>query len=224
MIAVLFQFFYGGRIFAMPQKFFGSRKSIILILTGIFLLVLLTLTWWVISLQRVASEATVEPVLKIGYCGAEPEELCVLSFGRDLDENMVVNVFVPDRKFPAFYLKIKRAATESVYECEKDKEVPTNIYCYGDMVNLQERMEVRLFANADEHLVAAGTFTLKAILISESSQLGGMNDTATPPMEKTPSSTDVFNTPTETETPTPTLTLTPDTSYPDSSYPNSSYP
>ncbi len=206
----------------MLQKFFGSRKSIILVFAGIFSLALILLVWRIVSLQKAASEAVSEPVLKISYCGAEPEELCVLSFGRDLDENMVVNIFVPDRKFPSFYLKIKRIAGESVYECEKDKEVPTNVYCHGSMVNLQERMEISLFARADEQLIAAGDFTLKAILISESSQAGVVDGTSESGsiVGKTPTVTELFNAPAATSTPT----QTPDASYPNSSYPNSSYP
>ncbi|MBK8781570.1 MAG: hypothetical protein IPO22_07135 [Anaerolineales bacterium] len=201
----------------MLQKFFGSRKSILLVFAGIFSLALLLLAWRIVSLQKAASEAVSEPVLKISYCGAEPEELCVLSFGRDVDENMVVNIFVPDRKFPDFYLKIKRTAGESVYECEKDKEVPTNVYCYGDMVNLQERMEISLFAREDERLIAAGDFTLKAILISESALVeradGG--SAPEPTVDETPTTSAFFDLPTATATPT----KTPVTSYPNSSYP-----
>ncbi len=205
----------------MLQQFFSSRKSILLVLAGILSLVLLLLTWRVISLQRIASEATVEPVLKIGYCGAEPEGLCVLSFGRDAEENMMVNVFVPDRKFPDFYLKIKRITGESLYECEKDKEVRTSVFCYGDMVNLQEKMEVSLFAKKDDGLLAMGNFTLNAILISEPVQAGKKDGTTTPEstVDETPTPTLLSKTPTVMNTPTPTLTFTPDTSYPNSSYP-----
>lgn len=206
----------------MVQQIFGSRKSIVFVLVGVVVLALFTLAWRIVSLQQAASEATVEPVLKISYCGAEPEELCVLSFGRDVDENMVVNLFVPDRKFPAFYLKIQRATRESTYECEKDKEVQSSIFCYGDMANLQERMQVSIFAKADDHLLAAGAFTLKAILVSESSSAGVANTpTAAPGLDESPTSTEISTDVAKTATPTltPTLTPTPDVSYPDSSYP-----
>lgn len=201
----------------MLQQFFGSRKSILFALAGIVLLTLLALAWRIVSLQKAASEVVSEPVLKIGYCGAEPDELCVLSFGRDVDENMVVNIFSPDRKLSAFYLKIKRAAGESVYECEKDKEVPTNVYCYGDMVNLQERMEVSLFAKNDEQLIAVGNFILRAILISEPSFAEGSGGVSTleATVDETPTFIGSFNTPVATPTPT----QTPDVSYPNPSYP-----
>ncbi len=205
----------------MFQQFFSSRKTFLLILAGVIVLAFLALTWRIVSLQKAASEVDFAPVLKIGYCGAEPEELCVLSFGRDVDENMVVTVFVPDRKFAAFYLKIGRAVGESVYECEKDKEVRTYVFCYGDMVNLQERMEVSLLSLEDDHVLAVGQFTLKALLISEPSFAKESDGTSTPELivDEAPTSTEVFDTPTEPETPIETDTPTPEASYPNSSYP-----
>lgn len=204
----------------MFQQYFGSRKTVLFILAGVVALALLLLVWRIISLQKAASEAAPVQVIKIGYCGAEPEELCVLSFGRDAEENMVVNLFVPDRKFPEFYLKIQRVAGENVYECEKDKEVRTSVFCYGNMVNLQEKMQVSLFAKSDERLLAAGDFILKAILVSESlAGVSGGTATTAPDLEETLTPTVISNTLIETDTPTPTITPSPDVSYPDSSYP-----
>lgn len=206
----------------MFQQYFGSRKTILLVLTGVLLLALLALTWRFVSLQKAASKAAASPVLKISYCGTEPRELCVLSFGRDAEENMVVNLFVPVRKFPDFYLKIKRVAGESIYKCEKDKEVRTSVFCYGDLINLQEKMEVSLFAKTDERLIAVGNFTLNAILIS-SAQAQGIQDTptSTPTLTvDTETVTPTSGTPALTqETPAVTATFTPDPSYPNSSYP-----
>lgn len=184
------------------------------------MLALLAVAWRIVSLQKAASKVDVEPVLKIGYCGTEPDELCILSFGRDVDENMVVNIFSPNRKFPEFYVKIKRAVGESVYECETDKEIRTNVFCYGDLANLQERMEVRLFAKEDERLLAMGDFTLKALLISEPSVAENLEGISTLEAAVKEIPTPVFNTSAATATPTPT----PDASYPDPSYPNPSYP
>jgi len=203
----------------MLQQLLSSRKSIISVLVGIILLTLVALTWRIVVLQKAASKATPEEVLKIGYCGAEPDELCVLSFGRDVDENMVVNIFSPNRKFPAFYLKIKRATGDGMYECEKDKEVRTNVFCYGDMANLQEKMEVSLIASEDDKLLAVGNFTLRALLISEPSIAESSNDTSVreSAVNETPTFAESFSSNAPAKTPTPTLT-------PDASYPNPSYP
>lgn len=202
----------GGRILKMIQQRFASRKSILLVLAGILLLALLALTWRIISLQKEASEIVAEKVLKLRYCGANPDELCILSFGRDAEENLAVSLFVPDRKFPDFYLKIKRITGESVYECEKNKEVSTSVFCYGEMVNLQEKMEVSLLAEKDDRLLAAGNLTLNAILLSTQSQ----GSDGTPTFAASATAETLTST---AETPIATPTLTPQLSYPNPSYP-----
>jgi hypothetical protein len=199
----------------MLQQYFGSRKTILFILAGVVILALLLIFWRLISLQRAASESAAEPALRISYCGAEPEELCVLSFGRDMEDNMVVNVFVPDRKFPDFYLKIKRPSGESVYLCEKNREVSTSVFCFGEMVNLQEKMEISLISSENDRLIAFGNIMLNAILVSgqfqsESDGIQILEETLeTPTPMATVASTAL--------TSTPTPTFTPDPSYP--SYP-----
>ena len=202
----------------MLQQYFGSRKTILFILAGVIVLVLLAATWRIASLQKAASEVGFEPVLKIGYCGVEPDELCVLSFGRDAEEKLVVNLFAPVRRFPDFYLKIKRLTGESTYECERDKEVRTSVSCYGEMVNLQEKIEISLVAKEDEHLIAAGDFILKALLISEPVLAEKSDGTSMP---ETSATSEFFSATTATSprTPTSTPTQTPDASYPNSSYP-----
>ena len=208
-----------GRIFIMLKNLFDSRKTILFISAGVIVFVLLAVVWRIVSLQKAASKVDVEPVLKIGYCGAEPEELCVLSFGRDVDENMFVSIFVPDRKFPDFNVRVKRIAGESVYECERNKEVPTNVFCYGDMVNLQEKMEVSLIATSDERLIAAGDFILKALLISDLALDKKSDGTSTsePIVNETPTTPEFFGAPVATPVRIPTKT-------PDASYPNPQYP
>ena len=139
-----------------------SRK---LFLWGAGILALLFLIVWGIK-SIIPKPTTTEPAIKLRYCGADLEELCVLSFGRDVDENLVVNLFVPDEDFPDFKLNIKTRAGESDYECKKFSEVPTSVFCYGEMISLQERMEVSLISIEDENLLAFGNLTLDAILVS----------------------------------------------------------
>lgn len=193
----------------------------LLVLAGIIVLVLFGLAWRVVSLQRTSAEAVSEPIRKLRYCGAYPDELCILSFGRDAEENLVVNLFVPDRRFPGFYLKIKRITGEGRYVCEKNREVPTSVLCYGDMISLQEKMEIGLYSKNDGHLMAAGTLTLNAILLSTQSQGGGGVPTPAPTLAASATPEAIVST---NEAPVATVTFTPDPSYPNSSYPNPSYP
>lgn len=148
-------------------KYLSSiRTSRKLLALGTIVIILLSLAAGVVLLRQTSSEVAAESILKISYCGVDPEELCVLSFGRDLEDNMVINLFVPDRNFPYFYLKIKRTVVESIYECEKDKEVPTSVYCTGESIGLQEKMEINLISKEDDHLMAVGKLALLAVLLS----------------------------------------------------------
>jgi hypothetical protein len=140
---------------------------LILVLAGITIFALFgAALWQIVSSVSQTAEATVEPPLSFGYCGAELTELCILSFGRDADGNAIINFFVPERDFPDFYLKISRFNGESVYVCVRSEEVPTSVICMGDVINLNERIEISIMSIEDYRLLARGRFTLTAILIS----------------------------------------------------------
>lgn len=153
---------------------------------------------------QVPLEPLAEPIPSFGYCGAELHELCILSFGRDANGNAVINIFVPERDFPDFYLRVRRPDRESVYVCVKNEEAPTSVLCMGDVINLNERVEIDVLASEDYRLLARGTFTLKAILISSQAW-----DAATPPSETETSAPERTGTP-----PASTATSTPSVSYP----------
>ena len=74
-----------------------------------------------------------------------------------------------------------------------------------------------VFAREDERLIAAGDFTLKAILITESAlvERAARGSAPEPTVDETPTTSAFFDLPTATATPT----KTPVTSYPNSSYP-----
>jgi len=191
-------------------------------------IVLLLLLWWGISSFIIGQDANVGPVARLRYCGAELEELCILSFGRDVDENLVINLYVPDRDFPDFKLNIKRRAGESEYTCEKFAEVPTSVFCYGEMISLQERMEISLISVEDENMLAFGNVILEAILVSGQFPISGFGaaTSAAGASENSPT-VDVTTAPSSargTEFPTTETTDEPATSTPETSYPNQSYP
>ncbi len=211
----------------------GARRSTIAL--GIVLIVLLALTAGLL-LRRALSQKN-DPVIKLGYCGPDPAELCILSFGRDQQDNMIVSLFVPEKDFPDFYVKVKRAAGENKYDCHRNKTLPVNVYCLGPGIGLQERMEISLFAVEDDRLLAEGKMSLQAVLLSPVQALDAPTpfnrDDAfdiTPPSLFNVTPTPAFDlggtildasTPTDipvplfaTDTPTPTATSYPGPSYP----------
>lgn len=139
-----------------------------LILAGIFaLLCLFLLVQFGVRTVRLQETPTPAAIpAGVGYCGAELTELCILSFGRDADGNTIVNLFVPERDVPDFYLIASRVTGEYLFECSRSRNVPTSVYCVGSALNLGERVEFSVFAQDDDRLLAKGGLILKAFLIS----------------------------------------------------------
>jgi hypothetical protein len=201
-------------------KYLSSiRMAYKLLALGVSVFILLALIGGM-AIGRALSEKP-EPALKLSYCGAVPGELCVLSFGRDLENNMIISLFVPDRDFPGFYMKVKRAAGESIYECQKNEVAPTNVYCIGESIGLQEKMEIDLVSNEDGRLLAVGKLTLHAVLLSpvqilEAPSAKERDDTyvisETPTFA--PTAISIPATATMTATPEPTITAYPGPAYP----------
>jgi hypothetical protein len=151
----------------MNAGMFLERKTLWMLLAGGGILVLIVLVVLGSFLFRdLPDEPRQEPDVKVGYCGAELSELCILSFGRDTEGNTLIDLFVPDEDFPDFYLKIYRAVGESLYECSALEGVPFRVTCVGPALNLNEQIEVELVSLADDRPLAIGRFLIKAILIA----------------------------------------------------------
>jgi len=201
-------------------EFILKWKWLILALAGIVLVVCLFLLaglgWTVFRPQADTTAPTVQPDA-FNYCGAQLTSLCVVSFGRDAFGDTIINLYVPQKTYPTFYLKVDRVSGESRYECELNKAVKTSIYCSGDAINLGEGFEIRLLSERDDRLLAQGTFTLTAFLVSTPAVGGAVSE----PRSSEPTATiEVFETPTpsvfEINPSTATATSTPTSP----SYPN----
>lgn len=158
-------------------------------IAGIFALVcivLLAMFGWTAFSQRGTPSPTSEPDA-FGYCGAELSELCVVSFGRDAFGDTIVNLYVPQKTYPPFYLNIVRRSGEGRYECVGNKSIKTSFYCTGDPINLGEGFEIQMLSEKDDRLLARGTFTLTAFLVT--TQIADGTSTPTDTATKTPSTT-----------------------------------
>src|SRR5688500_15509433 len=126
-------------------KTLSLRSKLILVVTRLVVLVLLpVLTFNLLSTKAGAADDQTPPI-QIQYCGASPAELCILSFGRDGAGNAIINFFVHDNKFPGFYLIVKSAGTENLYECRKNIEIKTSVFCTGEPLSLKQPIEINLF-------------------------------------------------------------------------------
>jgi hypothetical protein len=176
---------------------------------SIFLIPVLLVTF---SLRHANALITPIPPIKFEYCEADPDALCILSFGRDGSGDTIINFYVADKKFPDFYLLIKKAGTESRYECIRNNQIKTSVFCSGDALSLKQTIQIDIHANDDDRLLATGTFLLEAFLVSTPFASGTGTDTADVSTLEEPSATLED---TETSTPEVSETSTPNlTSYP----------
>lgn len=146
-------------------KKFTQPKYLLILVAGIILIS--SLAWFAVRVNRLQERSGESgKLVSFDYCAEELTKLCVVSFGRDADDNTIVNLFVPEDEFPIFYLKVTRATGESVYECDKNDEVKTSVYCTGDPLNLEERFDIQIVSVKDDQILAQGRFTLTAFLIT----------------------------------------------------------
>lgn len=162
------------------------------------------------------------PVSELAYCNDGQAKPCVVSFGTDADDNMLVNFLLPDLTFPNFYLKITRSQGESLYDCQRIKQAVNNAYCTGEKVPPGEPLHLQLISTKDETLLAEGDLSIIGLAYPTL-------EIAIPTIQETATlSTTLVTDAPATETPLPLFILPTQTetqsSYPNPSYPNPSYP
>jgi hypothetical protein len=170
-----------------------------------------------------ASRENKDPVaVDLTLCDEDAIGLCVVTFGADNQNLMVIHFQLPDEDYAKFYVKATNRGTTNVYSCETAKPTPTIVYCTGVRTPLGETIDIEVYTTNGDILIARGTFLVSAIALATPISM----PTITPSGEETPTfvplpTDDVIPTYSE-QTPTPTdseLTPTP-TSTPDTGYPN----
>jgi hypothetical protein len=102
------------------------------------------------------------PVSILAYCTEQQVKPCVVSFSLDANDNMLVNILLPDQSFPDFYLTIRRSAneSESMYPCQRVKEAVNNAYCTGDIMPPGETLHLKLISIKEAILLAEGDLSI----------------------------------------------------------------
>jgi hypothetical protein len=198
-----------NRVKALPLKF-----KVMMAATSFLILFLIPCLIFAFLSRDTDSSTKISSLIEFEYCGATPTELCVLSFGRDSTGDTIINFFVPDT-LPDFYLVIKKAGTENRYECTRNQEITTSVFCSGEPLSLKQTIEINLFANESNQQLAKGTFFIEAFLVITQNTPG----TPVTSLQGTGSPS-----PSPTATPTPrgvvTATRTPRVNPTSTSYPN----
>ncbi len=197
------------------------------IIAGIIVTALLVFGVVVVLLNRPAAGGSAPtqnvPVFNLAYCTEEQAKPCVVSFSTDANDNMLVNILLPDLSFPNFYLKITRGDDESLFNCRRIGAAVNTAYCSGAKLPPGETLHLELISVRDEILLAEGDLsiiglafpTVGVALVTVETVSAEATITATP----TAFTDFILPPPESTPSPTPTLS-----SYPNTSYPNPSYP
>ena len=184
------------------------------------------------------------PISELTYCSIDQSQLCVISFGQELNGPMHVDFLVPDSDYPEFLLKIDHNGIERIYECQHLEEIPEKVYCTGEVQAPGAVLKISVFSRSNNLLLTKGTFSVIgiAILTPEfvpesteepieglTSRLGSRIPDAPkrsqPPVHPSPSSVPTGPTSRPISSPTPAPTSRPTSSPGPTSYPNpSSYP
>ena len=185
---------------------------------------LLLARWYVGQTDQPAEADQSTPVLDLEYCNDEQVKPCVVSFGLDVDGNMLVNILLPDLTFPGFYLKVVRGEVSVSYTCRRITATPNNAYCIGEKLPPGESLHIMLISSRDDVLLAQGTLSIIGLAFP-TLEIAIPTDvptdvSVTPDLTVTPD----FILPTQTQIVFPTKIIRPIQTETPPGYPNPSYP
>jgi hypothetical protein len=146
-----------------------KQKQIYIILGAIGFILLL---FWIVVFTLViknlrgSNETGESPVVEATLCDEGASDLCIVNFGANSLNRMVIHFQLPSEGYAAFYVKATNRETVSVYTCEVDESVPTNAYCTGLRTPLGETIDLEVYTTDEDKLIARGMFLVSAIAIS----------------------------------------------------------
>lgn len=138
----------------------------------------------------------------ITLCDLDASGLCLVSFGTNRNNELVINLQLAEADLPPFYAQVTSRGAVRRFTCEKMAAVenedtgetaPASASCTGPRTPLGEPLELRLYALSDDRLLAEGGFVLQAVALPTFTDA-----TATETLEGTPGTPE-----TGTLTPTP---------------------
>jgi hypothetical protein len=179
-------------------------------------------------LSIIKPQPTATSLPRLSNCDTGASVLCVVSFGTDINNQMLINFIKPTPSFPDFYLKIQHLDTIATYECRTVENTPTSIYCMGDRTPLGDPVDIEVYSKATNLLIARGTLVIAAFAlptqivvsvtpsgtptevfpVTSAPTIFEIFTTVPPATQPYSTSTQVFSTPTQRLS-TPTRTKTP---------------
>ncbi|MBI5962419.1 MAG: hypothetical protein HY863_02995 [Chloroflexi bacterium] len=120
-------------------------------------------------------------IVDITLCDVNASELCVVTFGIDPMDNMVINFQLPDADYPLFYVKAANRGNVNTYPCEVITDEPTSVYCSGTRAPLGESIDMEVYTTDGDKLLARGKFLVSALMrVTPNPQVGTPTPTPGP--------------------------------------------
>jgi hypothetical protein len=114
------------------------------------------------GIQNKNNEAT-SIAADVTLCDVNGKNLCLISFGADSLNRMVIHFQLPSANYPPFYVKSTNRATVNVYTCVVENGPPTIADCTGVRTPLGEAIDIDVITTDDNKLIAHGAFMVSAI-------------------------------------------------------------
>lgn len=100
------------------------------------------------------------PLQGLSYCTSNQITPCVVSFGQDSHDNMIVSFLTDGAFYPDFYLMIKTGEKDHIYVCRKASTFATSVYCEGQILPLGQMFQFLIFSLKEDILLAQGNFPI----------------------------------------------------------------
>jgi len=100
------------------------------------------------------------------WCDKDASGLCVVSFGTDNSDRMIINFKLPTFDFPGFYVKGINRDLANVYQCELDSADQNSVHCTGMRTPLGEVIFIEVYSTDSDVMIAQGRFVVSALLVS----------------------------------------------------------
>jgi hypothetical protein len=135
------------------QMNIGGIVLTVLLIVGVFILRNRRSNGFIESSQSTLASELV-------YCSSSDIKPCVVSFSLDEDDNMLVNLLLPDLSFPKFYLQITRGEVEIYYQCQRILAAPNTAHCIGEKLQPGETVYLKLISTRGDILLAEGSLSI----------------------------------------------------------------
>lgn len=110
--------------------------------------------------------ATMAPPAALARCDPNPIVLCLISFGVQEPDRMLINLFVPAELPNDLSLAVKYKGSTLLYSCATVPNLRTLVYCTGGQLPLAATISIEVRARQGSLALASGDFVVNALALA----------------------------------------------------------